>query len=298
MEINNEELEGLYKQLNDSKSGIVWLNQNGINSYNRINSYQKKLENYIKIIEVGQLNKLKGTDEYREYSNSFFDLTEFIEITQGLMKIQVNDELIKRVGRYIEGPINIDEENPSKNSNQPRDIGFELIIGSRLIRGGYDIIFNDEGDLEYKTNNGNFYIECKRPSSVKQIVRNIEKAHSQLKSRYESDEKGRGIIAFSIGKLINSLHSTIVVNDVLTRKNILQQQTTEWIQQNIKEFDRFNKDNRTIGFIVLLQVPIHTLSNNNLSMDTFMGIVSFGEQDSYNFNIFKNMYDRMLSILN
>jgi hypothetical protein len=291
--------EKILKQLADLDECISWLNTLGVrlNKTSRIYTYQKKLSTYVKLVNEDKAQELQESPEYLEYTNAFYEITELIDIYSGLKKVTVSTELKARLQKYVNGPININEENAVKATNNPRDFGFELFIGSRLLQAEYEIVFGEESDLEYKLEQNDFYVECKRPSSEKRITENIIKAYKQLERRYGNDANSKGLIALSISKIVNRDHWIFGVTNRANAQKAVQEKVEDFLQTH-KNLWSGAHDKRTVGAIVLLQVPVYMQETNNFNISTYMAIIGFCEPNSNEFDIFRKMYEKIKKAIN
>jgi hypothetical protein len=292
--MNTDKLE---KQIADLDECIIWFQSLGINpNITRIQVYKKYIKLYIKAITEGTAKELQVSDEYQEYTNAFYEITELINIYSGLKEFRVTEDLQARLSTYITGPTNISDENPAKTTNNPRDIGFELFMGSRLLKCGYSVSFKKDGDLEYKAADRNIYIECKRPSSEKKIKENVDKAFKQLEKRYSQDGTARGFIAISMSKILNKEHYTLGVPNKQALDNALPKLVGEFIQKN--QLWQPRSDTRTIGVFVLLEVPCYIGQDDEFKISTFLGVVNTCPVDSEDYRFLVNMYNDLARTAN
>lgn len=91
------------------------------------------------------------------------------------------------------------------NSNQARNIQFELFLASTLWRAGFQPVFG-EPDLKCQVGDRWFFFACKRlfSPSLQQLRRRINEAAKQIReSRSTAPPGTRGIIAISLSRILN-----------------------------------------------------------------------------------------------
>ncbi len=284
--------DNLNVQLANLDSFIAMLKSLGIESNTRIHNHRKYLAGYISAIQNGTHKSLQETEEYNNFGKAFYEINQLVSIYSGLTKTNISENLIGRLKTYINGPINIDDENPLKSTNNPRDIGFELFLGATLLMGGYDIVFGNESDLEYQTLDGNYYIECKRPSSEKQISSNVAKAYSQLDKRYSSDAKGYGLVAISISKLVNKDHYTLRAPNNTSLDSQLRFFAEEFFKKHKSGWDA-KRNEKTIGCLIYVDAPCYNEMDDSLSIRSYTMLVGFGLIETSQFKVVQSIFENI-----
>ncbi len=112
-------------------------------------------------------------------------------------------ETIKPKLRHVlGGPVLPNEED--ENSNQARNILFELNLAAKLSAGGLSPELGDRPDLTCEVEGKKLLIECKRPLTEQDARTRIRKAWTALQREARKEGPGvRGVIALSVTKLIN-----------------------------------------------------------------------------------------------
>lgn len=251
---------------------LEWFKSFGLKiNITRLYKYKKDLNLLIDAYNSRTTEDLIKKEKFADISNAFYEIREILDIYSGLKKIELNEELKKRLKRYIEGPDKINEEKSSSSSNNPRDIGLELFIGSRFLCSGCDVSFKEDGDLEFIFEDRNIYVECKRPTNINRVKENINKAFKQLEKKYKNDTEARGIISISINKIINTKNHLLVASDISNLSEAMDKK----IEYFIRVYEKFwqkNRDKRTVGIIVLFQAQCISKEDNMLIIGRKMGL--------------------------
>jgi len=109
-------------------------------------------------------------DEYRkQITTMLLDVRELISIYKGLSLGKYSKTLDEDVKHYIKGPFHATDENLRTSSNRPRNVGFELYLTSIFSKAGFDPIYDTKADLSFNVKNTRFFVEAKRPVSMKNI---------------------------------------------------------------------------------------------------------------------------------
>ena len=84
-----------------------------------------------------------------------------------------------------------------------RDVQFELRIASYFCQAGYGIDLSTDTDIIIENSTSVYYVECKRVSSRRKLVRNMNNARKQLRLRMPKKRNGKpcyGIVALDVTK--------------------------------------------------------------------------------------------------
>jgi hypothetical protein len=176
-----------------------WLKIIGINT---TNTRFEKIYNLNKIIiehyNNNLLNKLLEQYDKLELSLALVDASSFINIYEAF-----KDEkrlIHPKLRKILEGPYYSWDEDPSKGDNENRNILFELETAAFFKKAGVEIIGFDDVDFSFEGTV--FNCQCKRLFSKKNINKNISKSGEQFTKRMESQANIKGILCFSIDKVI------------------------------------------------------------------------------------------------
>ena len=189
--------------LNQLQEALSWLQGLGIRTKStRLDAYLQTMKRMIDV--VASVDVKTADNELETYVNALFEVHEFLEIYHGLGDGSYDSDLIDYLNDVRAGPVYAKQENVS-SGNRPRNLAFELLMNSRFSRGGLAPNLSSNADAECSIGGNTVVIECKRPSSVRQIERRIDEAHQQLAKHYESRRTAglRGAIAIDISKIAN-----------------------------------------------------------------------------------------------
>ena len=132
-----------------------------------------------------------------EYIVALTESTEFGEILPYL--VTCAPALVrKKLVSVLRGPMLPSDED--KNSNEARNILFELNLAASLSRAGLTPTLGEHPDLQCVVDGRRLLFECKRPFSDSRVVKRINQAENQLRSNPRGT---RGVIAISFSKILN-----------------------------------------------------------------------------------------------
>lgn len=151
---------------------------------------------------------LKLNNQNLETLWSLTQLMELEFIYDKLIKPRIIDAnaLKPRVKKIIMAPLL--PINEDKNTNEPRNILFELILLGEFLTHGFNAKIqrdvSSHPDIEVTVNNRSYSIECKRIFKLKTFVRNFNHAKAQLENYVLNKQKDNyGIIAINVARVFN-----------------------------------------------------------------------------------------------
>lgn len=219
----------------------------------------------LKEIEVAriqnQLPSLNKRPDVAELVWSLVEGQEFAEIFRGIR--DYDPATIKRLmQKALKGPLHPNEETGA--SNIGRNTVFELRLGAGLRRAGAKVGLGQQADLLLDHAGAHIYIECKRPLYERSIRRNVIKARTRLRKRFDSDPHRTtvGLVAISLSKAVNPGSRMFIAHeaDALRR---LANDVNHLHQQYSNDYDRLI-DTRLIGILYHLYTPA-LVSGNGLT---------------------------------
>ncbi len=225
-------------------------------SKNRIGKYKHDIELLANAFVNNKLNELINERSFNRLCNSLFEVTELVIIYKGLKNIEDNS-FLEKLRMFIKGPIYRLDETTSTGSHTARDIGFELNIASHFASTKFKLDFTTDADLLIHDDHRYLFVECKRPSSLKNIDKCIHYAHKQLTKRFNIfniPDKTYGIVGLSLSKLINPGDMLLEVLD----EQQLEMELSKIIYNFIKTYEKFwakELDIRRIGILLYLNTP-------------------------------------------
>ncbi len=231
-----------------------WLEDIGIDySRTRVRKYQELFSCLARHQLMNDLDGFSQKYSFPEFVNAGHEVAELERIYSGLNS-QNDTELTVHLKKAIKGHelYVLDREDRSG-----RDFSFELVIAAKFTRCGYHIDFGNDADVRTEIEGNPFYVECKRLKSNQKIQKRIKHGLKQLHKRYgksNSPEKARGILALSIGKVVNPGFGILEADSqqslgkkaYLYNKRFIETYRKYW--QNIK-------DRRTLGAVIVFDVP-------------------------------------------
>jgi len=171
-------------------------------------------------------------------------------------------ELKRRLHSYVSGPGLQRSENPSSGSTQPRDIGFELVLGAQLSAAGLRVQLGRHWDLEIEGER-KINLECKRPQSVEKLEAAFRKAANQLVERATlvAEDPPTGIVAISIGRIVHGGAKFLPTPDLGSAIGVLDATTSGFVRSH----DMLWQSTRYAAVhavLIDLSTPVHVTSTN------------------------------------
>ena len=230
----------------------------------RFGQYRRCIENMADAVDDGTAEALLSDPQsIEDLTDSMSEAFELRTIYQELGP-RLDSELRSRLKLFIKGPAAYRDERTGSSGNRPRNIGFELSMGALLLKFGFAIEFHPDGDLRFKHQGHEFFIECKRPQSKKQINSRVRDARDQLSNRYDEaadPAAARGLIALSATKIANPAGKNLRTASLDSLGNGLAVYAEEFIDENRSKW-RNPRDLRTLGCIVELRAFVFVESAN------------------------------------
>ena len=209
-----------------SKFGINYIDSNRISEYFK---YLRKIESLRKS-DKSRLRELINNEKAKYYFSQFYVL-ETCNIINAVKSANVNKDILKeKLTNLVKGTYLLSEENI--NNTQARNTTFELSLFSFLNTRKLEVkLCSPNPDLQLFTDNFTYNIECKRPSSIKSLEKNIRKALKQLRKT----KKGNIIPTMAL-----SLEQAILGDDLILNT---KDDKTALLYLN-EMMSRFNKDHQ------------------------------------------------------
>lgn len=268
-----------------------WLNSKGIITENT--RFKKILENVSKLYEAHKSQALDSLIQERGNKELWFSLLEaspfelIYETFSNLRRYEISPPK-EKLKSIIDGPFLPEEEEKGSGNVNNRNYLFELELAAKLRNRGIKILGFADVKIEFES--VNFFIECKRLFSDKNIKSNIERAYEQLKK--QMSEKDRGIIALSIEKIYKTDHLIFEATEAETEDRVNQIIDT-FIRENEEYWQRII-DIRVVGvfvvlkFIVIIRPKILLTSGFQLAIRPLCSPVNLQYSD----------YDRLIALGN
>ncbi len=196
---------------------------------------------------------------------SLIEGQEFAEIFRGIAGYdpEVVRELMRKA---LKGPLRPEDE--TDNSNQARNITFELLLGSRFRRAGANPTLGKQADISIDHFGSHVYVECKRPRSEQRIEDNIARALGQLRDRFASDprpDSSAGLVAISISKAVNPESKWLCVDKEADIEPNLTREAEQIHAQYGRDYER-RSDRRIIGMLYHILAPVRVRGHDGLPL--------------------------------
>lgn len=242
----------------------LWLESLGINySKTRLTKYKTLFSDLAEYQSNNELEKFYEKYKFEYWVNAAHEVAELIRIYGGLGRLS-DDSLISRLKNSLSGHelYVMDTQNRSG-----RDFIFELSVASKFHKSGYSVNFGHEADLQLEMNGFTFYVECKRLKSLRQAQKRVKEGLKQLHRRYtksSNPELTRGLLCVSIGKAINPSLGLLEADDPESLANKAFSHNAAFIERYKSYWGSSSLDKRTLGVVIILDVPGIIKSKNQL----------------------------------
>lgn len=262
-----------------------WLASHGLDyPKTRVGVYRKHLNEMADFFENNRIGELLNRRDFSEIVNSSFEANDFFYIYKGLS--QTNDpSLPDKLKDFVKGPSSYLNENVH-STNRGRNIAFELHIAARFASAGLEIDLTSDADLIVKIDNYELFIECKRFQKGTQIHSRVKGALKQLSKRYltaQNPDMARGIIALSIGKVINPTMRILSASSPQEIGNELSRVNESFLKLFSKKWKN-PVDSRSVGVLIHLGAPAIVRSQNLLTnCNEFALTPTFNNNRDYDF---------------
>jgi hypothetical protein len=240
-----------------------WLKEIGINySPTRIGRYRRIFADLARF--QGKDTILDFFKEYDldDFKNAAHETVELVRIYEGL-HLSSDTALTNRLRTALRGHEMYILDNDNRSG---RDFMFELSVAAKFARNGYTIDFGTNADVDVVIDGIPFFVECKRLKSGSSIPKRIKEGLEQLRKRYDaSTEPGvaRGILALSIGKILNPKLGMIEGTDPKTVSAIASRHNDAFVKKHQRQWQS-DQDKRTLGALVILDTPGKLIPENKI----------------------------------
>ncbi len=172
----------------------------------RFTAYRQKVERLVEVF----LRRAQGKTTHEleasittEHFESLLALSESAELGDIVPFVSQSDPAVlkPKLRDVLRGPALPNDEN--MNSSQSRNVLFELNCAHKLWRAGLAPRLGEHPDLTCEVQAAKFFIECKRPSSIKAAHTRLREARHQRASCRRMAPSSHGIGAISLSKVLN-----------------------------------------------------------------------------------------------
>lgn len=183
-------------------AAIVWAQGIAkVPASSRFARYQKFLAKLSDAADAHTVEELLGQETEFDLFTALHESHSLTEIHNGFRSYDKSDLqlLLKKV---IGGQFSYQEESGS--GTHGRDTAFELVLASKLIQAGYDVLVGGDCDIVIRKGAVKYFIECKRPKNEKSANRLVGEAIGQLRCRIDAvDGQAFGFFALSLDLVLN-----------------------------------------------------------------------------------------------
>jgi hypothetical protein len=188
------------------QAACKWMRDKGIAiDGTRVGYYQGILAEVADYYERGAINELITLRGIPWLLNALTESKDFVDIHSGLSRA-ADQDMFPKLKQFCRGAEMLRDETTAANQNQPRNMGFELLIAAAAASCGVNVSLQPPADLSLVGPNQSYFVECKRPFTEKRLARRIREGLEQLQRRYSSSaspEEARGILAVSVSRIVN-----------------------------------------------------------------------------------------------
>lgn len=196
--------EGTMRELHEA---LDWFSAMGANPEpTRVGRYLKHLHDLDKAVKKDRdmMTAFYKAHDFGEHVLILSEVEEILAVYRFLSS-QSSATFLEKLKKSLEGGLIPGDETPRASASLPRNILFELFLGSVFVAAGFEISFTEAADLAVRFQARDIFVECKRPQHDHSVNGAIKGAASQLLKRYSSSsdpDSARGLIALSISKVI------------------------------------------------------------------------------------------------
>ena len=258
------------KSLNDLikayEQAKIWIENKGI----RVN-----VSRFKKNIELIKNNSFKNLKEDYDILWATAELHDIFEIHKWLSKINSNG-LTESLKKCVKGHELLRYEKSDGGSVQGRNFTFELYAAARIAKGGYEVSFDTDADINFIERGRLFHVECKRVNSENKMNDLINGALSQINRRCENSASDRGIVALSISKIIfkaieiEAKKSYANVKEMQSLMRAALFQVSERIQVYCSP-----KSTKSIGLLLHYKVPFRDINTGMAVLLNRFAMINF-----------------------
>ena len=195
--------EEIAKQLNEALEFCSALELPDAVATSRFSTYRASIDRLIEATRGPRPSPISEQidGDMLPYLTALIETTEFTALLPFLSSCDP-EVLRPKLRDVLRGPELPSEED--ENSNQARNVLFELNLASKLWRAGLKPELGEHPDVSCVVEGKAFLIECKRPLSVRGAKECLSRARRQILAELKGRRVGaRGVIALSLSKVLN-----------------------------------------------------------------------------------------------
>lgn len=219
-------------------------------------------------------------------------LSESAELSSLLPFFEACDRKIlrRKLRDVLNGPYLPSEEDP--NSNQARNILFELNLAAKLWTAGLAPKLGEHPDLSCVTDTAEIFIECKRPFSWPGGEAGLRNAEAQLRSQLPSARGGpHGVVALSVARLVIPGNQLFTFQDEASGRRAAKEVLSQ-IADRLELIWR-SLDERIIGVIFHFSASAQDRSTGTLMLFQSTIGQALLEPDGRDHPAFRQMFEKL-----
>jgi aspartyl-tRNA(Asn)/glutamyl-tRNA(Gln) amidotransferase subunit B len=267
-QIPRESYEDILSHLRGAKD---WAATHGLqDALGRFSIYETNIETLIGARKSGGLGRLVKDKGNAALMWSLVESMELSDFQQTLRNVEPSI-LKERLKKALKGPILPTHED--RNTNEARNIAFELGLASFLSSAGFEVQLTKQhdSDLEAKLGDVRLVIECKRLLSERRFEEHLSDATSSLASSLNQRKDAWGLIAVDITKLKNIGDHVYDVATPMGLRLGLGDLLETTLQENWDSLKRIS-DRRIIGLLLYIHTPAFVQSESLLTAAKYFAI--------------------------
>jgi hypothetical protein len=173
-----------------------------------------------------------------------------------------------------------------ENSNQSRNVLFELSIASKMWRVGLTPELGEHPDVSCVVDQKLLLIECKRPMSVRSAKYLVTKARRQLLREIKKQPPGtRAVIALSLSKALNRGETLFAYDDEAQARRALDQHLLKASESFRESWEQLPND--IIGVLFHVITPAVDRVANMYVSAQHMNIHPLARDGSLDYRVFR-----------
>ena len=267
--LKNQKIVAMLEEYDQAR---IWLESIGVRvAVTRFQKYRKCIEHAF----LKNSFKSPSDPEVLWALAELHDLLDIYLYLKPLDESRVNDTLKKIKG----GPALLVDEKNDGGSVHGRNFTFELYTASRFMRGGLNVSWYSEADINLLVRGTNVHVECKRVVSEKNLEKLVEKALHQVDTRCSSCPNDRGIVALSISKLAWKAQQKLDIgcySEVDTMQAVLAPVAQNFSKELTSRYLDYSKKN--IGIMFHYKLPFFRKSNGEPAIINRFSYVPFSKK--------------------
>lgn len=222
----------------------------------RAAEYRESLSEIVSSYEAGEIEDLRGRRGDLQLLNTLTEVGEFIHIHSGLEGLR-GEGLVARLNKFCVGRALKSDETSQRSA--PRNFGFELSMASLFRNAGLPVDLENHPDIFIATRPFAFNVECKRPSSRRQVEKRIRDGLNQLEKAYTRQARpsaALGILAVDISRLENDGTFVLQSSNERELRDDAAQSSIDFIKENERHWNA-GTDPRTLAVLVHVSGPAY-----------------------------------------